>query len=114
MGNICHCLDNKNADDHRYTQLGRSLADETARKIITYKDYKGFKKIGNINEKYEFGDLLGQGSFGVVKRAMHKQAHVECAVKFIAKKKVHEHQILTNLMHNELEVLEETVRVFRF
>jgi hypothetical protein len=35
---------------------------------------------------------------------------VPCAIKIIKKEKIQEHQILVDLMHNELEVLEETVR----
>ena len=53
--------------------------------------------------------MLGKGTFGQVVRANHRKANVACAVKRIEKKSISEHQILTELMHNELKVLEETV-----
>ena len=84
-------------------------ASESYRRLISFKNYKGFKKVDNILDHYELSDTLGTGSFGEVLRAMHKKANVECAVKIIKKKKINEHQILIDLMHNELKVLEETV-----
>ena len=36
---------------------------------------------------------------------------MQCAVKRIVKRKIMDHAILVELMHNELKVLEETVRV---
>lgn len=44
-----------------------------------------------------------------MRRATHIKANVDCAVKIIKKKAIQEHQILIDLMHNELKVLEETV-----
>jgi len=38
-------------------------------------------------------------------RAEHIKASVDCAVKIINKSKIQEHQILVDLMHNELKVL---------
>jgi serine/threonine protein kinase len=67
--------------------------------------------VDNILDHYELSDTLGTGSFGEVLRAEHKKANVECAVKIIKKKKINEHQILIDLMHNELKVLEETVTI---
>ena len=39
---------------------------------------------------------------------MHRQADVKCAIKIIRKDKISEHEILEQLMKNELKVLEET------
>ena len=52
---------------------------------------------------------MGKGSFGEVRKARHIKANVWCAIKMIKKRAIHEHQILIDLMHNELKVLEETV-----
>lgn len=79
---------------------------------MSFKDFKGFKKVHDISDYYRFGEPLGNGSFGEVLKAEHKKAEVMCAVKIIKKRKIEEHQILIDLMHNELLVLEETVPLF--
>jgi serine/threonine protein kinase len=82
---------------------------ESVRRILSFKDFKGFKKVHDISDYYQFGETLGSGSFGEVVRAVHRKAEVSCAIKIIKKRKIEEHQILIDLMHNELLVLEETV-----
>lgn len=78
------------------------------KKILNFKDFKGFKKVENIKERYKIGRVLGEGSFGQVRIAMHRQAEIKSAIKIIRKDKIAEHKILTELMHNELQILEET------
>ena len=39
---------------------------------------------------------------------MHRSADIKCAVKIIRKDKINEHQILIELMKNELQILEGT------
>ena len=58
---------------------------------LTFKDYKGFKPIESIDETYELGEVLGEGSFGQVRRARHKMAGIDCAVKIIKKKAIQQH-----------------------
>jgi len=82
---------------------------ESIRRILSFKDFKGFKKVGDITDHYKFYNALGKGSFGEVMKAEHTKANVVCAVKIIKKKAIEKHQILVDLMHNELKVLEETV-----
>jgi hypothetical protein len=43
--------------------------------------------------------------------AEHIQAQVRCAIKIIKKRSIEKHDILVQLMQNELQVLEETVRI---
>jgi len=81
---------------------------DSARRILSFKDFKGFKHINDIQQYYTFYDVLGKGTFGEVLRAEHRKARVQCAVKRIVKKQIMEHAILVELMHNELKVLEET------
>lgn len=87
---------------------------ESIRRILSFKDFKGFKKIADITDHYRFFHPLGKGSFGEVMKAEHTKANVVCAVKIIKKKSIEKHQILVDLMHNELKVLEETVSSFCF
>jgi len=72
------------------------------RKVISFKDFKGFKKVDDITLNYELGETLGSGSFGTVKRARHIRGNVDCAVKCIKKREIQKHQILVDLMKNEL------------
>lgn len=43
-----------------------------------------------IEDIYEFGDVLGRGSFGVVKEAVNKATDTKWAVKAVNKEKVSE------------------------
>lgn len=81
---------------------------------MSFKDFKGFKKEKDINTKYVLYETLGKGSFGEVRKALHVRAKIECAMKIIKKKEIEKHQILIDLMHNELKVLEETVRIVSY
>ena len=76
--------------------------------VQSFKTFRGLKKIENIKDRYKIGQVLGEGSFGQVRIAIHRQANIKCAIKIIKKEKVNEHQILKDLMANELQVLEET------
>ncbi len=58
----------------------------------------------NLNEKYELGDTLGKGKFGLVKKVINKLTKEELAVKIIAKE-----SLTTNpekeLIKQEIEIL---------
>lgn len=84
------------------------MSNDKYQHILTFKDFRGFKKVQNIKERYKIGRVLGEGSFGQVRIAMHRSADIKCAVKIIRKDKINEHQILIELMKNELQILEGT------
>lgn len=42
------------------------------RRTMTFNDFKGFKVVNDINDRYDFGEKLGEGQFGVVTRTIHK------------------------------------------
>jgi serine/threonine protein kinase len=101
-----------------------SLADpvrkeEATRRVISFKDFKGFKRLGaqregelkkeDIHDHYKFYKVLGKGSFGEVLLASHIKAKVPCAVKVVRKKSIEKQPILVSLMKGELHVLEEVV-----
>ena len=69
---------------------------------MNFKDFKGLKRVSNIKDRYKIGRVLGEGSFGQVRIALHRQADIKCAIKIIRKDKVNEHKILKDLMKNEL------------
>ena len=46
-------------------------------------DYKAFKKIKNIEQRYILGKQIGKGAFGVVKKCRHKDTGKSFAIKTI-------------------------------
>jgi len=70
-------------------------------------DYKRFKKLKNIEDRYLFGKTLGQGSFGIVKLCMHRDSQNNFAIKIMNKKAISRHQIYVELLQNELSILGE-------
>ena len=111
------CQNDTRADDSKETNMplvgvtSIKTQAESERKILSFKDFKGFKRLENIHDFYTLGHQLGKGSFGEVRKARHLKAGVDCAMKIIRKCQIEQHQILVDLMHNELKVLEETVRI---
>ena len=60
---------------------------------------------------------MGKGSFGEVREVINTQTGVTCAMKVVNKDHIGKHQVLVDLMEQELEVLQKTdhphiVRVF--
>ena len=51
-------------------------------------DYKQFKYIESIQEKYKFGDELGKGAFGKVLRCKHLDSGSDFAIKIMEKKMI--------------------------
>lgn len=61
---------------------------DVEKKILSFKDFKGFKKAPDLQSKYELLEPLGKGSFGEVRKARHIKADVMCAIKIIKKKAI--------------------------
>jgi calcium-dependent protein kinase len=40
------------------------MSNDKYQHILTFKDFRGFKKVQNIKERYKIGRVLGEGSFG--------------------------------------------------
>ena len=83
-------------------------AEQRYKHILNFKDFRGFKKVDSIKDRYKIGRVLGEGSFGQVRIALHRQAEVKCAIKIIRKDKINDHEILKALMNDELKILENT------
>lgn len=49
---------------------------------------QSLQKIDRIEDRYELGKFLGQGSVGQVHAAKHKKIHLSCAVKIVPKDKM--------------------------
>ena len=64
MGNICA----KGGHDPKEANLYKDS--------LSFKDFKEFKKIEDIESHYEFKEVLGEGSFGQVRSAVHKRAGI--------------------------------------
>ena len=57
----------------------------------------------NIHDYYSFGEVLGKGQFGKVKKGLHKKTKLEVAIKQIKKKKISTTEM--EMLRNEIEVL---------
>ena len=100
-------------DDEEILSFDRKLTasqrEASQQRILSFAAYKGFKQLDNYTNNYKMTKQLGQGAFGTVWAAVHKQARAPCAVKIVSKRKLKEMEVYQELMMNELTVLEETV-----
>ena len=39
-------------------------SDQRYKYVLNFKDFKGFKKVQNVKDRYKIGRVLGEGSFG--------------------------------------------------
>lgn len=51
------------------------------------------------------GRVLGKGSFGEVRECLNTVTGVTCAMKTVSKAHIGQHQVLVDLMEQELDVL---------
>ena len=70
--------------------------------------FKSLKSTTDISAKYKVGRILGKGSFGEVHECLNTQTNVKCAIKIVKKEYIGKHQVLVDLMEQELEVLQKT------
>mmetsp|Transcript_12284 Transcript_12284/g.15664 ORF Transcript_12284/g.15664 Transcript_12284/m.15664 type:complete len:151 (-) Transcript_12284:293-745(-) len=94
-------------------QVGRP----DTKKVLQFRQFKSLKDAGDISSKYQVGRVLGKGSFGEVREVQNTQTGVTCAMKIVSKAHIGKHQVLVDLMEQELDVLQKTdhphiVRVF--
>lgn len=87
------------------------------KKVLTFRLFKRLKEVKDLSANFEIGSILGKGSFGEVRRCINKNTGMECAIKIVNKSHIGQHQVLVDLMEQELEVLQNTdhphiVRVF--
>ena len=68
-------------------------------------DYKKFKYIEKINEKYLIGEKLGEGAFGQVKKCTHIDTGSQFAIKIMKKEMVRKRKVYLELLENELSIL---------
>ena len=81
------------------------LTGSAAKRTLNMRDYKRFKYVSNIHDKYEMGEVLGQGAFGKVLRCTHKDSGSRFAIKVMEKTKVRERRVYVQLLENELSIL---------
>ena len=93
MGQIFACCytDIAHPEPHEKNVEEPYRHQDTVRRILSFKDFKGFKKITDIGDHYLLGETLGKGSFGEVRKAEHLKGPVTCAVKIINKRDIEKH-----------------------
>ena len=82
-----------------------SAHSDENKKVLTFKDHRGFKYIKNIKKKYTLKQVLGAGNFGQVRLAYHQKAEIACAIKLMDRSTVEEREVLKKLLKNELSML---------
>jgi serine/threonine protein kinase len=63
------------------------------KKTLSIYDYKKFKFMKNIEQRYSFGKTLGQGAFGLVRYCTLKASGTQFAIKIMTKKQIEKHKI---------------------
>lgn len=93
MGAVCDKCRDGGHDDLQEVGLDRHETGDSisTRRVLSFKDFKGFKKTSDILNNYNILEPLGKGSFGEVRKALHIKADVVCAMKIIKKKKIQQH-----------------------
>ena len=66
------------------------------------KHFKNLKRVKDINKIYLFGDQLGKGAFGTVKKCTNIATGQEYAIKIINKESLKVNKRLPKMMLNEL------------
>ena len=75
------------------------------RRTLSMNDYKQFKYIDQIQQKYQFGEELGKGAFGKVLRCKHLGSGSDFAIKIMEKKMIRQRKVYVQLLENELAIL---------
>ena len=73
------------------SEIGKNLiknpvGTNTKKKTFNIGDFKKFKYMKNIESRYSFGKVLGQGAFGLVRYCTLKASGKEFAIKIMTKK----------------------------
>ncbi|GME79335.1 unnamed protein product [Ambrosiozyma monospora] len=63
------------------------------------------KEVYEFKKDYKFGDVLGVGASGTVRKAKHKKTKQQVAIKIISKKSLNRKQI--KLVRNEVKILQQ-------
>jgi len=74
-------------------------------KPLTMNDYKRFKKIEAVDQKYILGARLGRGAFGEVRKCKHRETGNDFAIKVMKKAEIRARKIYVKLLENELSIL---------
>ena len=61
-------------------------------------DYKKFKFAKDIEKRYKFERVIGQGAFGLVRICIHKASGKEFAIKIMTKKQIEKQKIYVQLL----------------
>jgi serine/threonine protein kinase len=66
------------------------------------KHFKNLKRIKNINTIYDFGEQLGKGAFGTVRKCTSKATGQDYAIKIVNRDSLKVNRRLPKMLLNEL------------
>ena len=58
--------------------------------LFDYDLIQTLKYVKDVEEYYEYDYILGQGTYGIVRKVTHKKFNMTCAMKIINKSKIYE------------------------
>ena len=95
------------ADEESIKEFVNKKEPRRRRTTLNMHDYKAFKMINNIKQRYIFGRILGKGAYGRVRKCKHKDTGKSLAIKIMDKKSIINEEICKELLENELSLLAE-------
>ena len=115
MGANCLSCSSTAGSEKDLEFLDQDLSATKSRQIelfaLDFKSCKRQKTVNNINDRYQFGRLLGAGSFGAVYEAT-TLGGVSVAIKKLSREEFENSstnsEVLKKLLMNEMQVLQDT------
>ena len=74
---------------------------------MIFRHFNGVYKVDDISTLYSRVKVLGAGSFGEVYEAINLKSNAACAVKVCAKERIQSSNKLSQLLKQELEMLQQ-------
>mgnify|MGYP004710702425 FL=1 len=87
--------------------VGMGVADDEIKLIVSIPKTSRATPQGGVYDLYDFGELVGQGAFALVRQAVKRETGEKVAVKIIDKTKITGN--LENAVEREIEILTKLV-----
>ena len=88
---------------------GLSDNEEDDQEVFDYGRIRMLRKIKSVEAEYMMGRVIGQGTYGQVREAVHIRFNMHCAIKVLCKEKLFTHQSRIDNLMSELLVLQTII-----
>ena len=69
----------------------QSDEDDDMQDVFNYESIGSLRRVQCISEEYQLGRVIGQGTYGQVREAVHIKFNMHCAIKTLSKEKLFTH-----------------------